>query len=124
MKLIVVLGYKLLKNGKMSNILIKRLDKAINLYKKNDVFILSGGKVQNVYHSESYNMKKYITKVLPQAKIITESLSKNTKENIHNIYPILKKSNCRKIIITSKNHISRVKKILTLYNLKDIKILN
>lgn len=123
MKIIVVLGYKLLKNGKMSNILIERLNKAIKLYKKNDIFLVSGGKNQNTTHTESYMMKKYIENILPNAKILTESKSKTTIDNIKYINPIINLYKCKKIIITSKNHIERVKKILLDYNL-NIKVLH
>ncbi len=117
MKIIIVLGYKLLKNGEMSNILKKRLDKAIKQYKKNDIFIVSGGNIQDALHTEAYMMKKYIQNLLPNVKIITESKSINTKENIQFIYPILKKFKHLKILITSKKHVSRVEKILSIYDL-------
>ena len=38
MKIIIVLGNKLLPKGKITTILKKRLDKAIELYKENDIF--------------------------------------------------------------------------------------
>jgi len=122
MKIIIILGYKLLKNGQMSVILKQRLNKGIERYKKGDIFIVSGGKVQDTIHTESYMMKKYIKNMLPQAVIITESQSKSTIENIQNIKPIINKYNLKKILITSKNHIGRVKKIVSDYKL-DIEIL-
>lgn len=123
MKIIVILGYKLLKNGNMSNILIQRLNKAIKLYKKNDIFLVSGGKNQKTTHTESYMMKKYIENILPNAEIITESNSKTTIENIKYINSIISLFKCKKILITSKNHVERVKKILLDYDL-DIKVLH
>ena len=122
MKIIVILGYKLLKNGNMSNILIKRLNKAIGLYKKNDIFLVSGGKNQNTTHTEAYMMKKYIENILPNVKILTEAKSKTTIENIKYINPIINLFKCKKILITSKNHATRVKKILLDYDL-NIKVL-
>jgi len=122
MKIIIILGHKLLKNGQMSMILKQRLNKGIEQYKKGDIFIVSGGKVQDTIHTESYMMKKYIKNILPQSVIITESQSKSTIENIQNIKPIVNKYNFRKILITSKNHINRVKKIVSDYKL-DIEIL-
>ncbi len=107
----------------MSNILIQRLNKAIKLYKKNDIFLVSGGKNQKTTHTESYVMKKYIENILPNAEIITESNSKTTIENIKYINSIISLFKCKKILITSKNHVERVKKILLDYDL-DIKVLH
>lgn len=122
MKIIIILGYKLLKNGNMSNILIKRLNKAIKIYKENDIFVVSGGKAQKTLHTEAYMMKKYIENIIPKAKIISESKSKSTKENIKYIDPIINQFKQKKFIITSKNHRDRVKNILLDYGW-NIKIL-
>ena len=39
MKIILILGNKLLPSGKMSKILKERIDSAIKYYKKNDIFL-------------------------------------------------------------------------------------
>ena len=64
MKIILILGNKLLSSGKMTQILKKRLDSGMTYYKKNDIFLVSGGNIANVSHTEAYVMKKiYIKQV-------------------------------------------------------------
>ena len=60
MKIILILGNKLLSSGKMTKILKERLDSGIKHYKKNDIFLVSGGNIANLSHTEAYVMKKYI----------------------------------------------------------------
>ena len=45
MKIILILGNKLLPSGKMTKILKERLDSGIKYYKKNDIFLVSGGNI-------------------------------------------------------------------------------
>tara|TARA_B110000037_G_scaffold157614_1_gene177825 strand:+ start:413 stop:778 length:366 start_codon:yes stop_codon:yes gene_type:complete len=111
MKIIIILGKKLLPSGKISKILKKRLDSAIKYYKKNDIFIVSGGNVAKVKHTEAYKMKKYILNILPNAEIITESKSLSTIENIQFCKNILKNYDCKILLMTSKTHLNKVKKI-------------
>ena len=126
MKIIIVLGNKLLSTGKITKILKKRLDKAIELYKENDIFLLSGGNYANIYyknvkiyHTESFEMKKYILNKLPNANILCESRSLNTEENIKYCYQILKNADCNILLISCKEHLTKVKNIINKMN-KDI----
>ena len=64
-------------------------------------------------------MKKYITHRIPNATIISEPKSISTLQNIKNSYRILKKYPHDVIIVTSKNHIKRVKHIIS--DFKDVK---
>ena len=82
MKTILILGHRLLPSGNISNILKQRLNIGIKYYKKGDVFLVSGGKNTNVFHTEAYEMKKYLLSYIPNAKIICESKSISTIENI------------------------------------------
>jgi len=111
MKVIIVLGNKLLPSGNISKLLINRLENAIKNYKKNDIFLVSGGNTAKVKHTEAYMMKKYILERLPNSNIITEAKSLSTKENIKNIKHILKKHNYNILLITSKSHLNKVKKL-------------
>ena len=119
MKIIIVLGNRLLPTGKITNILKKRLDKAIELYKENDIFLLSGGNYANIYyknvkiyHTESFEMKKYILNKLPNANILCESRSLNTEENIKYCYQIVKNADCNILLISCKEHLTKVKNII------------
>ena len=112
MKIILILGNKLLSSGKMTRILKERLDSAMTYYKKNDIFLVSGGNIANVSHTEAYVMKKYILSKLPNVEIISESKSLSTKENIQYSKNILKDYNYNVLLVTSSNHLKRVKKLI------------
>ena len=118
MKIIIVLGHKLLPNGKISDILKERLNNSIKFYKNGDIFIVSGGMVQKTKHTEAYMMEKYIKKNIPESLILKESKSRSTEENIYNCMKLLKNLKNKKIyIVTSNNHRDRVKKILKKFKL-------
>ena len=118
MKIILILGNRLSKSGKMTKILKERLDKAIKYYNKNDVFLVSGGNIAKAKHTEAYMMKKYLLKNLPNAKIITESKSISTKENIKFSKNILKDYKCDILLVTSKDHLKKVSKLVKGLNWK------
>ena len=112
MKTILILGYKLLPSGKISKILKERLDTGIKYYKKGDMFLVSGGRNRNVYHTEAYEMKKYLMTHIPNAKIICEYNSISTLENIKFSKKILDNYNHRVVLVSSKNHLNKIKKII------------
>ena len=82
MNILIILGNKLLKGGKMDDILLNRLKKSIDIYekKKYNFIIVSGGKVQkDSDYSESYIMKKFLLKNnIPTNIIIEEDKSIDT----------------------------------------------
>ena len=110
----VILGNKLKKNSKISNILKSRLDKCIEKYKKKDIIIVCGGNTSNQKHTEAYVMKKYLIKGnIPEKSILKESKSISTKENIKFLSTIISKEKFSKFsIISSKTHIPKVKNII------------
>lgn len=112
MKIILILGYKLLPSGNISIVLKRRLDVAIKYYKKGDIFLVSGGRNRNVFHTEAYEMKKYLLQRIPNAKIISESHSISTLENIKFSKKILDSYKHKIILISSKNHLTKIKKII------------
>lgn len=115
----IVLGKKLKKKSVMTTALKQRLDKCIDLYKKNDVIMVCGGNIAKEKHTEAYMMKKYLIDVgnIPRKSIISENKSISTIENIENAHKIISTMNIKEFsIISSKSHISRVRKIV--HNLK------
>jgi len=110
-KLILILGKKLLPHGIMSEVLKKRLDSGIKKYKPGDFFLVSGGNIANVQHTEASQMKKYIQCILPHVDIMTESKSISTVENIKFCEYILQLSNIKVVLVSSKDHLERIKKI-------------
>ena len=113
MNIIIILGNKLQKDGEMDKVLINRLDRGIKLFDKDKYIIVSGGKVQDCKHTESYQMKRYLENIIPSDKIITEARSKNTIENARMCLSIIQDlGNVKNItVISSKFHIRRVRKI-------------
>ena len=118
MKIILILGNKLKRSGNISKILKKRLDSGIKKYLNNDIFLVTGGNMAKVKHTEAYMMKKYILNKIPNAKIITESKSLHTIDNIKYSKKILKDFDCNVILISSLNHLKRVKILLNGLNWK------
>jgi uncharacterized SAM-binding protein YcdF (DUF218 family) len=85
---IIVLGCWI-KNGKVTPILAKRLDKAIEFYNKQKAvrrppkLILSGGKGPDESCSEAEAMEQYaLEKGIPQEDLLLESKSVSTLENM------------------------------------------
>tara|TARA_X000000368_G_C22812092_1_gene615130 strand:+ start:122 stop:601 length:480 start_codon:yes stop_codon:yes gene_type:complete len=122
MKILIILGYKLLPEGKISKILKNRLDKAGELNNKNnyDIIIVSGGNVEKkTMFSESNLMKKYLidTFNIDNNMIIEEMNSTDTNQNAIETQKIV--SNINKItnitILSSNFHINRVEKVFTYY---------
>ncbi len=116
MKILIILGERLLKNGEISKVLKKRLEKANKIHNKYDKIIVSGGR------GESLQMENYLINEfnIPKSKIIKESKSQNTIENSTKTLKIIKKLNNVKnvTILTSRFHMKRVKTIFntTYYN--------
>ena len=124
MNILIILGFKLLPNNKMSQILINRLDKGAKLFKniskKYNNIIVSGGRVEKrSSHSEAYLMKKYLihTHNIPKHVILTESNSIDTIENAVYCMRILQQiKHITSIdIVSSKFHIKRVRAIFSFY---------
>jgi uncharacterized SAM-binding protein YcdF (DUF218 family) len=121
----VVLGYKLHKN-EIHPILKKRLDLFIKLYKTGDKVILSGGNPHNNKHTEAFMMSKYIRQnsKITKKNIIIENKSKSTIENIKFSMKILYNENIKIVtIISSSEHLIRIKKIVKYFNERKIKVL-
>lgn len=118
----IILGHRLYENTKISFILKKRLNKCIEIAKKNDMILVAGGNPSKQDHTEAYMMKKYIMEHSQIKNIIMENKSYTTIENFKNINNILKKLNMRNInkifIITSKFHMPKAKRISKHYEYK------
>jgi uncharacterized SAM-binding protein YcdF (DUF218 family) len=114
MKILIILGERLLKNGEMSKILIKRLEKANQIHNKYNKIIVSGGNVEKkALYSEALVMEKYLINNfdIPKNKIIKETKSQNTIENaIKTLKTIKKLNNVNDIsVLTSRFHMKRTK---------------
>ncbi len=82
---VIVLGSKLNKQELATDILLKRLDKAIEYSNENPdtIFVLSGGRLKNTNISEAQIMANYlINKGVDRKRILLEIESHNTRENI------------------------------------------
>ena len=122
MNILIILGFKLQPNNRLTPTLMERLKKAHQLFStgKYDKIIVSGGKVQtNSTRTEAYMMKRYLTLWygIKESYILTESKSKDTIENAQYCLTMLNKiKNIKSItVLSSKFHIKRVKYIFNYY---------
>jgi len=111
---VLVLGAKA-NNGNLSKTLINRLDTTVeylNKHKKAKA-ILCGGKENNNELSQAEYMQKYlIEKGIAKERLITETGSKNTYENIKFALEKLDKKPSEIMVISSSYHLFRAKLIL------------
>ncbi len=83
---VIVLGAQVL-NGKPSVVLQYRLDKAIEYLNDNPetICVVSGGKGKNEPYEEAYGMGRYLRENgIPKARLLFETESKTTEENLKN----------------------------------------
>jgi uncharacterized SAM-binding protein YcdF (DUF218 family) len=121
----IVLGAGL--NGdKLSNTLKQRLDEGDEYFSRNKetLIILSGGQGKDELISEAEAMHKYlITFGISQERLILESKSKTTKENLSNSKQLIDKLGIKEptvLIITSDYHMYRAKRIAESMNIEAI----
>ena len=91
---------------------IKRIEKAVELSKKYNLKILISG-ANYLKNDQMYEYEKYyiyaITHGINKNDLIIESISHNTKENIINFLKLIKDKYHNIIIISSSQHLLRVK---------------
>lgn len=121
---IIVLGNPATKDGKPSYMMKVRLNKALDVYNKQNIFtiIVSGSSAHNKF-IEAEVMKQYlIEKGVAPNKIITEPKAKNTYENAQYSVQILDSLHLKRpIIVTSHPHALRSEKMFS-YFIKDFVI--
>lgn len=111
---VLVLGAKA-NNGNLSKTLINRLDTAIEYLNKHKTAkaVLCGGKENNNEFSQAEYMQKYlIEKGIDKDRLILETKSKNTFENIKFALEKLDKKPSEIMVISSSYHLFRAKLIL------------
>lgn len=111
---IIVLGSQILEDGQPSVILLTRLERALNYLNENTntVCIVTGGKGANEPYPEAYSMKKYLLdNGINESRIIIESTSSNTSENIANSFRLVDLTNSSVGIVTNNFHVHRAIKI-------------
>jgi hypothetical protein len=111
---VLVLGAKA-NNGNLSKTLINRLDTTIEYLNKHKTAkaVLCGGKENNNEFSQAEYMQKYlIEKGIDKDRLILETKSKNTFENIKFALEKLDKKPSEIMVISSSYHLFRAKLIL------------
>ena len=110
---VIIHGAGLLEGGRMSKLLSQRLDKAIEVYRKDPtppILIPSGGKGSDEIISEAEAMERYlIEKGIPADMIIKEDQSATTFENLVNSKAIIDAREGAKytVLVTSNYHVYR-----------------
>ena len=118
---IIILGCKIKKDGSLPPLLKGRVDRAIQFreeqLKENNkdlIFVPSGGKGKDETISEAEAMKKYLVEHnIPEDRILVESESKNTYENIRNSIKLIDKKNVNIAFSTTNYHVLRAGLIAT-----------
>ncbi len=108
---VLVLGAKA-NNGKLSKTLINRLDTTIEYLNKHKTAkaVLCGGKEDNNEYSQAEYMQRYlIEKGIPKERLIAETESKNTFENIKFALEKLDKKPSEIMVISSDYHLFRAR---------------
>ena len=110
---VIIHGAGLLDGNRVSKLLADRLDKAIDVYRKDPtppVLIPSGGKGSDESISEAEAMAQYLLdKGIPEDKIIREDQSATTFENLVNSKAIIDAQEGSKYtaLVTSNYHVYR-----------------
>ncbi len=117
---IIVLGAQVYENGP-SAVLKYRLDEAAEYMEENTgtVCIVSGGQGQNETRPEAEVMAEYLVKKgVPEERIIKETESKTTKQNVANIMKFMKEGSSAGIV-TNDFHVMRALQTAEGAGLKD-----
>lgn len=109
---ILLLGLKLQPDGSPEEELIKRVEKAVECYKKgmSALVIPCGGQLPGIPVSEAAVMRELLMeRGVPDAAIILEDKSQITVENIKNAIAVLggDPKNKHILVVSSNNHIPR-----------------
>ncbi len=110
---VIIHGAGLLDGKRVSKLLADRLDKAIEVYRKDPTppkLIPSGGQGEDESLSEAEAMRAYlIEKGIPESDVILESQSTTTLENLQYSKQILDRMEGRKYtaLVTSNYHVYR-----------------
>ena len=110
---IIILGSGLIDGDKVSRLLADRLDKAIQIYRKDPtppIMIPSGGQGSDETIAEGDAMADYLRKHgIPDDHILVENRSLNTWENLKNSQKIIENRAGRKytVLVTGNYHVYR-----------------
>lgn len=112
---IIILGCGIKKDGTLLPLLKGRVDKAIDFYKKQfeqtgkkAVFVPSGGQGSDEIISEGEAMKRYLLEQgIPEEKIMPETKSTNTLENMKFSKEIIGDNNAKVAFSTTNYHVFR-----------------
>ena len=118
-EVIVILGH-CLKQGQVSELLKTRLQLGASLAKQYEqaMIVVAGGKENEMTVSESQAMKQYLIKEfgIDETRILTESESKNTIENLK--FSHIFWENKVAVIISNEFHTIRIKGLLQYFKLQ------
>lgn len=110
---VIVLGAQWKENGP-SDVLRRRLDKALVYLRENPdaKVIVSGGQGENEPLSEADGMREYLLGAgIPEERILTETESFNTKQNLEYSSRFLNPKEDRVVLVTNNFHMFRALRI-------------
>lgn len=94
----LILGCQIRKDGTLTKLLQSRVDRAVAFAERQEaetgkqlVFVPSGGQGSDEAISEAEAMRRYLVKIgVPDSRILPETESKNTEENIRNSVALIR----------------------------------
>lgn len=114
---LIILGLRLEKENQVPSLLIKRLDKGIEIYRRQvrrhkikPQIIVSGGTAGHISYSEASMMASYlVAEGIPREQIVIEPVALNTEENLALSRNLIQKHHLSEsiLVITSRFHLLR-----------------
>lgn len=114
---LIILGLKLEKQNEVPELLLRRLDKAIQIYRQQvdrktiqPQIIVSGGVVGHIDQSEAFMMKDYLlSRGIPAEQIVMEDDALNTNQNLTLSQDLIEEYCLQEpiLIVTSRFHLLR-----------------
>lgn len=115
MRVVLVLGSRLLASGRMSRMFIRRVERAVSLLSRDmaDLLIIAGGATRTGFPTEAEAGLAYVpTEIAGRALI--EIRSRSTSENIRYVRELLGDTPITSlIVVASASHIPRVRYLIS-----------
>lgn len=108
---IIVLGARVMPSGQLSTALLRRVEKALSLYKQGlaESIIVCGAQGSDEPTAEATAMKMWLTEHgVPETAVFAEAASTSTEENLRNAKAIMSEQGyADAIVVTNAYHLTR-----------------
>jgi len=112
---VIVLGARVMPNGSLSTALLRRVEKALEVYEAGlaPAIIVCGAQGSDEPVDEATAMKEYlVSRGVPEEDVFADPDSRNTRENLANARAIMRENGMESaIVVTNAYHVARAKAI-------------